>query len=103
MNKTDLIAKIALEAGISKKAAAKALGVAIEEISKSLAKGDKVTLVGFGTFDVARVAARTARNPSTGEFIKVKAKTAPKFRAGTELKAAVAKAPTGGGGPGKKR
>lgn len=103
MKKTELTKIIALQAGISEKAASKALEVAISEISKSLARGDKVTLVGFGTFDVARVAARTARNPNTGGSIKVQAKTAPKFRAGAGLRAAVAKAPTGGGGPGKKR
>lgn len=100
MNKAELIERIAVEAGISKAQASKALNAVIEAISKSLADGDQVSLAGFGSFYVGDRAARTGRNPSTGKAIKIRASKVPKFRASASLKAAVT--PTGGGGPGKK-
>lgn len=101
MNKAELIERIAEEAGISKAQASKALNATLKAISSSLAVGEQVTLVGFGTFLVGARAARTGRNPRTGKAIKIKAASVPKFRASASLKAEVA--PTGGGGPGKKR
>ena len=91
MNKQELISKIAEKAGISKKDAEKALKAFTDSITKTLKKGGKVSLVGFGTFEVAKRAARTGRNPQTGKEIKIKASKAPKFKAGKALKAAVNK------------
>ncbi|MCU0335736.1 MAG: HU family DNA-binding protein [Chitinophagaceae bacterium] len=85
MNKADLIAKIAEDAGITKTQAGGALDSLVEAITKTLKKGDKVTLVGFGTFSVSKRAARTGRNPQTGETIKIKAKKVARFKAGKEL------------------
>jgi DNA-binding protein HU-beta len=85
MNKADLIAKIAEDAGITKTQAGGALDSFVEAITKTLKKGDKVTLVGFGTFSVSKRAARTGRNPQTGETIKIKAKKVARFKAGKEL------------------
>lgn len=101
MNKAELIERIAEEAGISKAQAAKTLNAVIKTISKSLADGDSVSLVGFGTFYVGARAARTGRNPRTGTALKVLASKVPKFKASASLNAIVT--PTGGGGPGKKR
>lgn len=86
MNKTELVAAIAKEAELSKKDSEKALKAFIDVVSKSLKKGDKVQLVGFGTFEVAKRSARTGRNPQTGAAIKIKASKTPKFKAGKALK-----------------
>ncbi len=86
MNKTELIEAIATEADLSKAAAGRALDAAMEAVTKALKKGDMVTLVGFGSFYVGKRAARTGRNPRTGEAIKIKAAKVPKFRAGKALK-----------------
>ncbi|MDD5059077.1 MAG: HU family DNA-binding protein [Sideroxydans sp.] len=88
-NKSDLIEAIAKSADISKAAAGRALGATIDSIKKSLKKGELVSLVGFGTFYVAKRAARNGRNPRTGATIKIKAAKVPKFRAGKGLKDAV--------------
>lgn len=89
MNKSDLIDAIAKSADISKASAGRALDAAVESIKKALKKGDTVSLVGFGTFKVGKRAARTGRNPRTGETIKIKAAKVPKFTAGKGLKDAV--------------
>jgi DNA-binding protein HU-beta len=89
MNKSDLVASMATAAGISKAAAEKSLNGGLAAITAALKKGDKVTLVGFGTFSVAKRAARTGRNPQTGKAIKIKAKKVTKFKAGSKLAAAV--------------
>ncbi|MBP5180920.1 MAG: HU family DNA-binding protein [Clostridiales bacterium] len=86
MNKTELIESIAKKAGLSKKDAEAALKATIESIETALTKGDKVSLVGFGTFEVKKRAAREGRNPATGETIKIKASKAPAFKAGKEFK-----------------
>lgn len=90
MTKVELVEKMAKDAGISKAAAEKALKAFTEGVTASLKKGNDVTLVGFGKFEVTKRAARTCRNPKTGEAIKVKATKAPKFKAGKALKDAVA-------------
>lgn len=89
MTKDQLVEKIAGDAGISKKEAGAALKAVTSGISGALAKGDTLTLVGFGTFSVSARAARQGRNPSTGETIQIKASNAPKFKAGKSLKDAV--------------
>lgn len=89
MTKAELVDKIAKDACITKKAAESALGSLTTGIRDSLKKGRKVTLVGFGTFSVARRAARNGRNPQTGDIIKIKASKTPRFRAGKALKDAV--------------
>jgi DNA-binding protein HU-beta len=86
VTKKMLVAKIAADANISKTAADKAVESMIDTISKTLKKGDKVTFVGFGTFSVKKRAARTGRNPQTGETIKIKAAKVPKFSPGKSLK-----------------
>ena len=86
MNKSELIAKLAEKAGITKKAAAKVLDAWTELIGKSLAAGKKVTISGFGVFDVSQRAARTGRNPRTGAPIQIPAMKVPRFRAGKRLK-----------------
>ena len=90
MNKSELIEITAKDADISKAAAGNVLDAVIAAITKSVAKGDSVTLVGFGTFKPAKRAARTGKNPQTGAAIKIAAKTVPKFTAGATFKAAVA-------------
>ena len=85
MNKSDLIAKIAEDAEISKKEANDALDSFIQAVTKTLKGGGKVTLVGFGTFSVTKRAARKGRNPQTGAEIKIKAKKIAKIKAGKEL------------------
>jgi DNA-binding protein HU-beta len=87
MNKAELIAQIADDAGITKTQANAALDSFVDAVTKTLKKGDKVTLVGFGTFSVSKRAARTGRNPQTGETIKIKAKKVARFKAGKELSA----------------
>ncbi|MEY3805100.1 MAG: hypothetical protein RL667_1222 [Pseudomonadota bacterium] len=89
MNKSDLIARIASTAGISKAAAVRALDATTTSITAALKKGDLVTLIGFGTFYLGKRAARNGRNPRTGATIKIKAANSPKFRAGKSLKDAV--------------
>jgi DNA-binding protein HU-beta len=89
MNKADLIAQISEEAGITKTQANAALDAFTSTVTKTLKKGDKVTLVGFGTFSVSKRAARTGRNPQTGAAIKIKAKKVAKFKAGKELSAKI--------------
>lgn len=86
MNKTDLINVMADEAEISKKEAEAALKAFVEAVTKALVKGDKVQLVGFGTFEVSKRSAREGRNPKTGETMKIAACKAPKFKAGKALK-----------------
>lgn len=85
MNKTDLIDAMAADAGISKAAAKKALDSFVNNVSGSLKKGDRVSLVGFGSFSVSKRSAREGRNPQTGATIKIKAKKVVKFKAGAEL------------------
>ena len=89
VNKADLVEVVAKAADISKSSAEKALDGALNGIRNALKKGGSVTLVGFGTFRVAKRAARTGRNPRTGEAIKIKAAKMPKFTAGKALKDAV--------------
>ncbi|MBJ7264671.1 MAG: HU family DNA-binding protein [Burkholderiaceae bacterium] len=89
MNKTELIDHIAAEADISKAAAGRSLDALFSAVKKTLKKGNTVTLVGFGTFAVTTRAARTGRNPRTGEAIKIKKAKVPKFRPGKALKDAV--------------
>ncbi len=89
MNKTELIDAIAKEASLSKKDAEKALKAFTDAVSKELKKKGKVQLVGFGTFETAKRAARTGKNPQTGASIKIPAATVPKFKAGKALKEAV--------------
>jgi DNA-binding protein HU-beta len=85
MNKGELIEQMSSDSGISKAQASEALDSIITSVKKTLKKGDKVTLVGFGTFSVTKRAARTGRNPQTGETIKIKAKKVVKFKAGKDL------------------
>jgi len=89
MNKAELIDKIAEAVDVSKATAARALDAVTESITKELKKGQSVTLVGFGTFTVRKRAARTGRNPRTGDTIKIKAAKVPGFKAGKALKDAV--------------
>ena len=89
VNKSELIEHIATQADISKAAAARALDAVIDGVTRSLEKGDSVTLVGFGTFAVGRRAARSGRNPLTGPEIAIKAARVPKFRAGQALRDAL--------------
>ena len=90
MNKADLIDKMARDADITKTAAAQALDSLLEGITSALKGGNKVTLVGFGTFGVSQRKARTGRNPQTGATIQIAAKRVPKFTAGKALKDEVA-------------
>lgn len=89
MNKTELIEYIAKSADISKAAAARSLDSLIGAVKTTLKKNGSVTLVGFGTFSVSQRAARTGRNPRTGEAISIKSAKVPKFKAGKALKDAV--------------
>jgi len=89
MNKADLVNHVAAEADLSKAAAGAAVDAVLSGITGALAGGDGVSIVGFGNFSVAERAARTARNPRTGESIDVAASKAPKFKAGKALKDAV--------------
>ncbi len=86
MNKSDLVEAIAKEAEVSKKVAEKSLTATIDAIKESLKKGDKVSLVGFGTFETRKRAARKGRNPQTGKEMKIDAKVVPAFKAGKALK-----------------
>ena len=91
MNKTELVSAVAEKAGISKKDADKAVAAIIEAVTESLKAGDKVQLVGFGTFEVRSRPERTGRNPQTKETIKIPASKVPAFKAVAALKTAVAK------------
>ena len=94
MNKSELIDAIAARTELSKVASGKALDAVIESIVETVAKGDGVSLVGFGSFKAADRAAREGKNPKTGEKIKIAATTVPKFSAGATFKATVAAANT---------
>jgi DNA-binding protein HU-beta len=96
MNKAELIDQIAGDAGITKVQANATVDAFTDAVVSALKKGDKVTLVGFGTFSVSSRAARTGRNPQTGAVLKIKARKVPKFKAGkgfTEKMAAKGKSP----------
>ena len=86
MNKTELVAAMADKADLSKKDAEAALKAFTDVVAEALKKDDKVQLVGFGTFEVSKRAARTGRNPQTGAEMKIAASKAPKFKAGKALK-----------------
>ena len=86
MNKEELVAEISKGAKVSKKDAAAVLAATLETIQKTVKKGGKVTLVGFGTFESRKRAARTGRNPQTGAPLKIAAKTVPAFSAGKKFK-----------------
>lgn len=86
MNKTELVAAIAEKTELSKKDSEKALKAFIDVVTEELAKGEKIQLVGFGTFEVAERAAREGRNPQTGKTMTIAASKAPKFKAGKALK-----------------
>lgn len=90
MNKAELVEATAKEAQVSKAAAGKAIDAVIAAITSAVAKGDTVTLVGFGTFKSSKRAARAGKNPRTGEALRIAAATVPKFSAGAGFKAAVA-------------
>lgn len=90
MNKSELIDAIATESDLSKAAAARALDAAVAAITKAVAKGETVTIVGFGAFKPQKRAARTGKNPQTGAALKIPATTLPKFAAGAKFKEAVA-------------
>ncbi len=85
MNKTELIASMAEKAGLTKVDAGKALNAYVDTVKEQLAKGEKITLIGFGTFSVVKRPARTGRNPRTGKSIKIAAKKSAKFKAGKGL------------------
>jgi DNA-binding protein HU-beta len=89
MNKADLIGSIAKDAGITKERANLAIDSLLGNVTKSLKKGGRVTLVGFGTFYTSKRKARTGRNPQTGEAIQIKAKRVARFKAGKELEKSV--------------
>ena len=91
MNKAELIEAIVKETELSKAAAARALNAVLDTIVKTVAKKQDVQLIGFGTFKAAKRAARTGKNPRTGEKLKIAAATVPKFTAGAAFKAAVNK------------
>ena len=89
MNKTDLVAAVAAKAEISKKDADAAVKAVFDAITEALAEGEKVALVGFGTFEVKTRAARSGKNPRTGEVIDIAETKIPSFKAGSALKGAV--------------
>ena len=89
MNKTELVAAMAEQAELSKKDTEKALKAFIDVVTEELKKGEKIQLVGFGTFEVIERAAREGRNPLTGEKMQISASKAPKFKVGKALKDAV--------------
>ena len=91
MNKAELVAAIAEKTELSKKDSEKALKAFIDVVTEELTKGEKIQLVGFGTFEVAERSAREGRNPQTGETMSIPASKAPKFKAGKALKDAVNK------------
>lgn len=89
MNKSELTDKVAEQTGLTKADAGRALDATINSISKALRMGDTVSLIGFGTFSVKHRAARTGRNPATGETINIKASKTPSFKAGKAFKDAI--------------
>ncbi len=89
MNKEELVQEIAKKANVTQKEASEVLSSLVETIQKTVAKGKKVTLVGFGTFEPRKRAARTGRNPQTGKELKIPAKTVPAFSAGKKFKTVV--------------
>ena len=89
MTKAELVAKVAKDAKITKVAAGKSIDAVVDGITKALKKGDRVSLVGFGTFSTSKRKARTGRNPQTGRPIKIAARKVAKFKAGSELSKAV--------------
>ena len=89
MKKVELVEAVATKVGLTKADANRAIDATFEAITKALKKGDKITLIGFGTFGVSRREARTGRNPQTGASIKIAAKTVPAFSAGKRFKDAV--------------
>lgn len=91
MTKAELVEAVAKSAGIPKAAAEKAVGAFINTVSGALKQGDRVTLVGFGSFEVSQRQARTGRNPQTGKEINIAEANVPKFRPGKALKDAIAK------------
>jgi DNA-binding protein HU-beta len=91
MNKEELVQEIAKKAKITQKEASEVLSTLIDVVEKTVSKGKKVTLVGFGTFEARKRAARTGRNPQTGKEIKIPAKTVPAFTAGKKFKELVNK------------
>ncbi|HIR60995.1 MAG TPA: HU family DNA-binding protein [Candidatus Faecivivens stercoravium] len=91
MTKTELINEVANKTGLTKKDAEKAVSAVIESITDAMSMGDKVQLVGFGTFEVRDRAAREGKNPATGETISIPATKVPAFKAGKALKDAIAK------------
>lgn len=91
MNKTELVAQVAIDAGISAAAAARAVDSVTASIIKAVGKGEAVTLVGFGTFGATQRAARSGRNPKTGDTIQIQARKSPSFKAGKTFKDAVNK------------
>jgi DNA-binding protein HU-beta len=86
MNKAEIVARIASDAGLTKSDALKAVDALIDNVTKALRRGEKVTLVGFGSFAVSRRKARAGRNPQTGAPLKIPACRAPRFAAGKELR-----------------
>lgn len=91
MNKTELVGSVAEKAGVSKKDAEKAVAAVLDSLTEALAAGEKVQIVGFGTFEVRARAEKKGRNPKTGETMIVPASKLPAFKAGKALKEAVAK------------
>lgn len=89
MNKSDFIEQVAGKSGLTKADANRAFDAIVETVAKALKKGDTVSLVGFGTFSVRKRAARTGRNPATGETIKIKASKSPAFKPGKAFKDAI--------------
>ena len=89
MNKEELVKEVAKKAKVSQKAAADVLSATIDTVQKTVAKGKKVTLVGFGTFEARKRKARTGRNPRTGEPVQIPARTAVNIKAGSKLKDAL--------------
>ncbi|MEZ2441705.1 HU family DNA-binding protein [Chitinophaga sp. RCC_12] len=89
MNKADLLERISRDAGISKPQALIVVNSLIKSINSTLGKGEKVTLVGFGTFSISKRAARTGQNPQTGKIIKIGAKKVAKFKAGKQLQSKI--------------
>jgi DNA-binding protein HU-beta len=89
MNKQDLVAQLSAQLDVSKREAGEAVDAVFDSIAKAVAKGDKVSIPGFGSFEKRKRAARTARNPQTGAAIKVPATSVPAFKAGKEFKEAV--------------
>ena len=91
MNKTELVAAVAAKTELTKKDAEKAVSAVLETVAETLAAGEKVQLVGFGTFEIREREARTAKNPRTGEPVEVAASRVPAFKAGQALKTKVAR------------